>query len=57
MLLAIALYRSDRIPEAVEVCRQAIAARKGKGIEAHRLQTLQHAILSDTALARGPIGW
>jgi SARP family transcriptional regulator, regulator of embCAB operon len=57
MLLAIALYRSDRIPEAVEVCRQAIAAREGKGIEAHRLQDLQHAMLTGTAPPRGPLGW
>jgi DNA-binding SARP family transcriptional activator len=57
MLLAIALYRSDRIPEAAEVCRQAIVAREATGIEAHRLQDLQHAILNETALPRGPIGW
>jgi DNA-binding SARP family transcriptional activator len=57
MLLATALYRSDRIPEAAEVCRRAIAAREGKGIDAHRLQGLQHAILTETAPRRGPIGW
>lgn len=57
MLRAIALYRSDRIPEAVEVCQLAIAAREGKGIEARRLQDLQHAILTETAPVRGPLGW
>jgi len=56
MLRAIALYRSDRIPEAVEVCQLAIAAREGKGIEARRLQDLQHAILTETAPVRGPLG-
>jgi DNA-binding SARP family transcriptional activator len=57
MLLAIALYRSDRVPEAAAVCRRAIAAREGKGIEARRLQDLQRAILTETAPPRGPIGW
>jgi hypothetical protein len=57
MLLATALYRSDLVPEAVEVCQQAIAAREGKGIEARRLQGLQHAILNETAPTRGPLDW
>jgi hypothetical protein len=34
MLLATALYRCDRIPEAAKVCERAIAAREGQGIEA-----------------------
>jgi DNA-binding SARP family transcriptional activator len=57
MLLAIALYRSDRIPEAVEACQRAIAAREGKGIEARRLQELQHTLLMETAAYRGSVGW
>jgi DNA-binding SARP family transcriptional activator len=57
MLLAIALYRSDRIPEAVEICQQAIAGREGKGIEARRLQDLQRMILTESAPPRGPVGW
>jgi DNA-binding SARP family transcriptional activator len=57
MLLATALYRSDVALEAAEVCQRAIADREGQGIEARRLQGLQHAILNDEALLRGPLGW
>jgi DNA-binding SARP family transcriptional activator len=57
ILLATALYRSDLVPEAVEVCQRAIAAREGKGIEARHLQQLQHAILNETAPTRGPLDW
>jgi DNA-binding SARP family transcriptional activator len=57
MLLATVLYRSDMAPEAVEVCQRAIAGREGQGIEARRLQGFQHAILTDQALHRGPLGW
>lgn len=57
MLLATVLYRGDRIPEAAKVCERAISAREGQGIEAHRLQELQHAILNDAAAIDGPLGW
>ena len=57
MLLATALYRSDRIPEAAKVCERAISAREGRGVEARRLQKLQHAILNEAAATDGPLGW
>lgn len=57
VLLATALYRSGMAPEAAEVCQWAIADREGHGIESRRLQDLQHAILTDEAPLRGPIGW
>jgi DNA-binding SARP family transcriptional activator len=57
MLLATALYRSDMAPEAAEVCQRAIADRAGQGTEAHRLQDLQHAILTERAPLRGPLRW
>lgn len=57
MLLATTLYRSDMAAEAAEVCQRAIAEREGQGIEAHRLQALQHAILAEQAPHRGPLGW
>jgi hypothetical protein len=44
-------------PEAAEVCQRAIADREGQGIEARRLQGLQHMILTEQALLRGPLGW
>jgi|HubBroStandDraft_3_1064219.scaffolds.fasta_scaffold280820_1 hypothetical protein len=49
VLLATALYRSDMASEAAEVCQRAIAEREGQGIEARRLQGLQHAILTEQA--------
>jgi DNA-binding SARP family transcriptional activator len=57
MLLAIALYRSYLVPEAVQVCQQAIAARQELGIAARHLQVLQHAILNEQAPTRGPLGF
>lgn len=57
MLLTTALYRSELVPEAAMACQQAIAARDVKGIEALRLQTLQHAILNEAAPIAGPLGW
>jgi DNA-binding SARP family transcriptional activator len=57
MLLATALYRSHRVAEAAKVCEQAIRAREAIGIEARRLQALQHAILNDAAAICGPLGW
>jgi len=57
MLLATALYRSDRVPEAAEVCKRAITIRRGKGIEARRLQELQHAMLAEAPTPVGPLGW
>jgi hypothetical protein len=57
MLLATALYRSDRPTEAAAVCQRGIADRQGQGVEARRLQDLQHAILTDQAPDRGPLGW
>jgi DNA-binding SARP family transcriptional activator len=57
MLLATALYRSDMTPEAAEVCQRAIADRAGQGAQARRLQDLQHAILTERAPLRGPLGW
>ena len=57
MLLATALYRSDRPTEAAAICQQGIADRQGRGVEARRLQDLQHAILTDQAPDRGPLGW
>jgi hypothetical protein len=57
MLLATALYRSDMALEAAEVCQRAIADREGQGIEARRLQGLQHAILAEQAPHRGPLDW
>jgi DNA-binding SARP family transcriptional activator len=57
MILATALYRSDRVPEAAKVCEQAIRSREGKGIEAKRLQVLQQQILNGTAPDSGALGW
>jgi hypothetical protein len=57
MLLATALYRSDRPTEAAAVCQQGIADRQGQGVEARRLQDLQRSILTDQAPGRGPLGW
>jgi DNA-binding SARP family transcriptional activator len=57
LLLATALYRGDRIPEAAKVCERAISAREGRGIEARRVQELQHAILTEAAAIDGPLGW
>jgi hypothetical protein len=57
MLLATALYRSDMALEAAEVCQRAIADWEGQGIEARRLQGLQHAILAEQAPHRGPLDW
>jgi DNA-binding SARP family transcriptional activator len=57
MLLAIALYRSDLVPEAAEVCQGAIAARELKGVDARRLQELQRAILNETLPRRGILAW
>jgi DNA-binding SARP family transcriptional activator len=57
MLLATALYRSDRVAEAAKVCEQAIRLREAIGIEARRLQTLQQAILNDAAAIKGPLDW
>jgi DNA-binding SARP family transcriptional activator len=57
MLLAIALYRSDLVPEAAEACQRAIAARELQGVEARRLQDLQRAILNETLPRRGTLGW
>ena len=57
MLLATALYRSDRPTEAAAICQQGIADRQGRGVEARRLQDLQHAILTDQAPDRGPLSW
>jgi DNA-binding SARP family transcriptional activator len=56
-LLATALYRSYRVREAVKVCQRAITARARNGIEAHRLQELQRALLTETAPLLGPLGW
>jgi DNA-binding SARP family transcriptional activator len=56
VLLATALYRSDMASEAAEVCQRAIADREGQGIESRRLQCLQHAILTEQAPLRGPLG-
>jgi DNA-binding SARP family transcriptional activator len=57
MLLATALYRSYRELEAAEVCKRAITVRTGNGIEAHRLQELQRALLTEAAPHMGPLGW
>jgi hypothetical protein len=57
MLLAIALYRSDRVPEAGKVCKQAVTAQELSGIDARRLRGLQRDILNQTLPRRGPIGW
>ena len=57
MLLATALYRSDQPIEAAARCQQGIADGQGQGVEARRLQDLQHAILTDQAADRGPLGW
>ena len=56
-LLATALYRSELVPEAAMTCQQAIAAWDGKGVDARRLQVLQHAILNEAAPIAGPLGW
>jgi hypothetical protein len=47
----------DMAPQAAEICQRAIADREGQGIEARRLQGLQHAILTEQAPHRGPLGW
>jgi DNA-binding SARP family transcriptional activator len=57
MLLAIALYRSYLVPEAVQVCQQAITAREKLGIASRHLQELQHAIINEQAPTRGPLGF
>jgi DNA-binding SARP family transcriptional activator len=57
MLLATALYRSDRIADAMKVCEREIAARRGIGGEAHRLRRLQESIIGEVAPARGHLGW
>jgi DNA-binding SARP family transcriptional activator len=57
VLLAVALYRSNRVPEAMKVCESAIAARKGIGIEARRLRQLQESIIGEAAPTQGPLGW
>jgi DNA-binding SARP family transcriptional activator len=57
MLLATALYRSQLLPEAAALCREAITRRGEDGIEARRLQDLQHAILNEAAPFEGPLGW
>ncbi len=57
VILATALYRSDRVPEAAKVCEQAIRTLEGKGIDARRLQALQQQILNGTAPHAGPLGW
>lgn len=57
MLLAIALYRSYLVPEAVHVCQRAISAREELGIAARHLQELQYAIINEQAPTRGPLGF
>jgi SARP family transcriptional regulator, regulator of embCAB operon len=58
MLLAIALYRSDRLGEACEICRQAIRGLQDLGLDdrsTRPLQELQLAILSGTLARSGPL--
>jgi DNA-binding SARP family transcriptional activator len=57
VLLATALYRSELVPEAAMACQRAIASWDGKGVDARRLQALQHAILNEAAPIAGPLGW
>lgn len=44
-LLALALYREQRVNEAAEVCREGVALLRGRGIDAPGLAELHRAIL------------
>jgi DNA-binding SARP family transcriptional activator len=57
-LLAMALYRSDRLGEACEICRQAIRGLQDLGLDNRSiqpLQELQRAILNGTLPRSGPL--
>lgn len=57
VLLATALYRSELTPEAALACKQGIVAWDRQGVDARRLQALQHAILNEAAPLTGSLGW
>ncbi|WP_433554612.1 BTAD domain-containing putative transcriptional regulator [Micromonospora zamorensis] len=44
-LLALALYREQRVNEAAQVCRQGVALLRSRGIDAPALETLHRTIL------------
>jgi hypothetical protein len=53
-----ALYRSDRLGEACEICRQAIRGLQDLGLDNRSiqpLQELQRAILNGTLPRSGPL--